>query len=70
MAFAPRVPPEDAFAAAAAAGEGVLWADQAAGTFVVAGLRPRAAAGLYRQGALFVGGAGPPAGCLASAREG
>ena len=70
VAFAPRVPPEDAFAAAAAAGGGVLWADEAAGVFVVAGLGPRAAAGLYRRGALFVGGAGLPAGCLASTREG
>ncbi len=69
MAFAPRVPPEDAFAAAAAAGEGVVWADDAAGVFVVADLSLRAAAGLYRRGALFIGGAGLPAGCLASARE-
>ena len=70
VAFAPRVPPAEAFAAAAAAGEGVLWADEAAGVFMVTGLRPRAAAGLYRRGALFVGGAGLPAGCLASARTG
>ena len=69
VAFAPGVPPAAAFAAAADAG-GVVWADEEAGVFVVAGLGPRAAAGLYRRGALFVGGAGLPAGCLAWTREG
>lgn len=65
VAFAPGVPPAAAFAAAASAGEGVAWADEAAGVFVVAGPRPGAAPALLRQGALFVGGAGLPAGCLA-----
>ena len=69
VAFAPGVPPAAAFAAAAAAGEGVMWADEAAGVFVVAGVGPRSAAALYRQGALFVGGAGLPGGCLLWTRE-
>ena len=69
VAFAPGVPPAAAFAAAAAAGEGVMWADEAAGVFVVAGVGPRSAAALYRQGALFVGGAGLPGGCRTWARE-
>ena len=46
-----------------------MWADEAAGVFVVAGVEPRSAAALYRQGALFVGGAGLPGGCLLWTRE-
>lgn len=65
VAFAPWVPTAAAFAAAASAGNGVAWADEAEGVFVVTGAGRHAAAGLYRQGALFVGGAGLPAGCLA-----
>ena len=71
VAFAPRVPGPAAFAAAARASDGgVVWADEAAGVFVLAGLRPRAAARLYRHGALFVGGAGLPGGCLARSDAG
>ena len=70
IAFAASVPPAAAFAAAASAGEGVAWADEAEGVYVVAGLDARAALGLYRRGALFVGAAGLPKGCLAWSREG
>ena len=70
VAFAPAVPPAAAFSAAAGAGRGIMWADEGEGVFVVADVSPREALGLYRRGALFVGGAGLPQGCLGWSREG
>ena len=64
VAFAPGVPRADAFAAAASAGGGVVWADEAAGVFVVAEVGPLATAELFRRGAWFVGGTALPGGCL------
>ena len=70
VAFAPGIPPASAFRAAALAGGGVVWSDAAGGVYVVAGLGPRGTLDLLRGGALFVGGAGLPAGCLAWTTDG
>ena len=70
VAFAPGVPPARAFEAAALAGDGVIWSDAAGGVYVVAGVGPLDALRLLRRGALFVGGAGLPDGCLAWSEDG
>ena len=70
VAFAPGIPPAAAFEAAALAGGGVVWSDAAGGVYVVADLGPRGALRLVRDGALYVGGAGLPGGCLVWTRDG
>lgn len=65
VAFADGIAPASAYATAALAGEAVLWSDAAGEVFVIAGLQPLAIPGLFRRGAIFVGGAGLPDGCFA-----
>jgi len=64
VVFADAVTPAHARALTAAAEARIAWADEGAGVFVLTGLRPGAALRLYREGALFVGGAGLPEGCF------
>jgi len=68
VAFASGIAPAHARTLTAEAGARVAWADEGAGVFVLTGLRPVAALRLYRQGALFVGGAGMPEGCFGQTR--
>ena len=64
VVFARDVPLATAMARAGAVGDGIIWSQPISGIFAIAGADRLAAWRLYGQGAIFIGGAATPVGCL------
>lgn len=64
IAFAPWVSDADAVRASLAASQTLVWSN-GNGVVVVSDISPAALPSLFKRGAMFVGGAGLPQGCLA-----
>ena len=67
MVFRPGLGPPQVFAALAAADARLVWSDPAMGVLLVE-VAPARRWRFYGRGALLVGGAGAPAGCLGWSR--
>lgn len=67
VVFRPGIAPAQVFAALGAQDARLVWSDPAGAVIVVA-VDPADRWGFYRHGALLVGGAGTPAGCIAWTR--